>query len=277
MKKNIIENVMANHSGLGEFVNGMEFVKEVHSLYKNLGGMKNYQIAKGIIKYVANENELGWNYVVMFLGYLFENIDKEGITACKESIDWKSACKKCYPKELDKVKTKVAFKDLFYLIALNNDEDIDNLLAESTLSAYGWHKIVKRIVAIYEEILSTSILFVEPTVEDAESPTEVKVETEILDTPVVVKKVTTASSIPTTVESEEHTDTPKPVPHKKYARGRTIILKCPDGTVSEWANVKAIKDAVGIPEGAVRKNLSGHSASMRFNRKKYIASYKEAC
>lgn len=281
MKKNIIETVMANHSGLGEFVNGMEFVKEIHSLYKNLGGMKNPQIAKGIVKYVVNENMLDWQYVIMFLGYLFEKIDKEGVTACKESIDWKSACEKCYPKELDKVKTKVAFKDLFYLISLNNDEDIDNLLTESTLSAYGWHNIVKRMVAIYEEILSTSTLFTEPNVEEVESSIEVN-EIEHLAIPVegekeAIEETITTTTITTPMESKEHTDAPEPVAYKKYARGRTIILKCSDGTVTEWSSPVDIEKSIGIPAGNIRKNVSGNSDSMRFNHKKYIASYKEAC
>lgn len=275
---------MANHLGLNEFVNGMEFVKEVHSLYKNLGGMKNYQIAKGIIQYVANENELGWNYVVQFISYLVEQIDKKGITACKENIDWEQACIKCFPKELELVKTKSAFKDLFYLVALNKNEDADALLTESTLSAYGWHLIVKNMVALYEEMLSTSTLSVDSTVKEVESPIEVKEETECFATQIeevknVIeeKEVITASTITTTIESKEHADTLKPVAHKKYARGRTIILKCPDGAVTEWASPKDIEKSIGIPVGNIRKNLSGNSDSMRFNHKKYIASYKEAC
>ena len=130
---------MTKHSSLNEFVDGMRFLRELHSLYKDLGGMKNNETAKGFLLYVAKENEMAWHYVVQFIFYLFEQIDKKGISKCKENIDWEKTCRKCYPKILDLTKTKSAFKDLFYLIAMNKGDDIDELIAESILSAYGWH------------------------------------------------------------------------------------------------------------------------------------------
>ena len=64
---------------------------------------------------------------------------------------------------------------------------------------------------------------------------------------------------------------------QKYKRGRRIILEHPDGTISEWQSPQAIQEAVGIPQGAIRKNISGNSGYIRFNHQKYQASYKEAC
>lgn len=288
MKNNIIEKVMANHSSLGEFVNGMEFIKEVHSLYKSLGGMKNYKIAKGIIKYVANENELGWEYVMQFISYIVEQIDKKGITSCKENIDWEQACIKCFPKELELVKTKSAFKDLFYLVALNNNDNVDNLLMESTLSAYGWHLIVKSLVSLYEEMLSTSTEFAEPHIllsKDEESASIME-ESEAIDTPTEEPKVEDESPsiaecpsvTPTVAEiTEPLVKSAKTVPPKKYARGRTIVLVEPDGARTEWVNAKAIEKSIGIPEGSIRKNVSGNSTFIRYKHKIYKASYKEAC
>lgn len=286
MKHNIVDKIMAKHSGLNEFVNGMEFLKEVHSLYKNLGGMKNYQIAKGIIKYVVNEKELDWNYVVTFIGYLFDEKDKKGITACKENIDWEQACKRCYPKVLELTKTKSAFKDLFYLIALNNNEDIDVLLTESTLSAYGWHKIVKYMVELYEEILNTNAEYAEYISEkeelsmDAEMVESTKLPTDDVETVENSKEVITLSDVENCSDAQEEQtiDKQKSSVTKKYARGRHIVLKClTDGTETEWATPKEIEDSIGIPMGAIRKNVSRNSNYIRYNSKKYQAFYKEAC
>lgn len=289
MKKNIIEKVMANHPGLGEFVNGMEFIKEVHSLYKSLGGMKNNQIAKGIIRYVANENDLGWEYVVQLISYIVEQIDKKGINSCKENIDWEQACIKCFPKELELVKTKSAFKDLFYLVALNNNDNVDNLLVESTLSAYGWPLIVKGLVSLYEEMSSTSTDFVEFPLLNEEESTSIMEENNAIDTSKEDSKVEDESTsiiecpsatlkVEDVIEATEPiVNSAKSISNKKYARGRAIVLVDPDGTITEWGSAKAIETSIGIPEGSIRKNVSGNSTFIRFNHKKYKASYKEAC
>lgn len=280
MKKNVIEKLMAKHSSLNEFVNGMAFLKEVHSLYKVLGGMRNYLIAKGILRYITIENELEWDYVVRFIFYLIEEIDKKGLSECKKNIDWEFACKKYCSDELSKTKTKVAFKELFYLVALNNNDDIDDLLAEPILDAYGWYQIVKKIVAQYEEILSTNTEYAEHMLEEKEMECDtLDVHKEKNNIQEESQKNICTSTTPKVdgeenVHSEENSDFIAP---KKYVRNRTIILKClTDDTETEWSSPKAIEDSIGIPMGTIRKNVSGHTNYIRFNNKKYQATYKVA-
>ena len=281
MKKNVIEKIMAKHSSLNEFVDGMAFLKEVHSLYKVLGGMNNYQIAKGILRYITKENELEWDYVVRFIFYLLEEIDKKGISESKKNIDWERACKKYYSDELSKIKTKVAFKELFYLVALNNNDDIDDLLAEPILEAYGWYQIVKKTVAQYEEILSTNTEYAEHMLEEKEMECDtLDVHKEKNNIQEESQKNICTSTTPKVdgeenVHSEENSDFIAP---KKYVRGRPIVLKClTDGKEMEWTTAKAIEDSLGIPKGAIRKNVSGHSKYIRHNNIKYQAFYKEVC
>lgn len=280
MKKNVIEKIMAKHSSLNEFVDGMAFLKEVHSLYKVLGGMNNYQIAKGILRYITKENELEWDYVVRFIFYLIEEIDKKGLSECKKNIDWEFACKKYCSDELSKTKTKVAFKELFYLVALNNNDDIDDLLAEPILDAYGWYQIVKKTVAQYEEILSTNTEYAEHMLEEKEMECDtLDVHKEKNNIQEESQKNICTSTTPKVdgeenVHSEENSDFIAP---KKYVRNRTIILKClTDDTETEWSSPKAIEDSIGIPMGTIRKNVSGHTNYIRFNNKKYQATYKVA-
>ena len=280
MKKNVIEKLMAKHSSLNEFVNGMAFLKEVHSLYKVLGGMRNYLIAKGILRYITIENELEWDYVVRFIFYLIEEIDKKGLSECKKNIDWEFACKKYCSDELSKTKTKVAFKELFYLVALNNNDDIDDLIAEPILDAYGWYQIVKKIVAQYEEILSTNTEYAEHMLEEKEMECDtLDVHKEKNNIQEESQKNICTSTTPKVdgeenVHSEENSDFIAP---KKYVRNRTIILKClTDDTETEWSSPKAIEDSIGIPMGTIRKNVSGHTNYIRFNNKKYQATYKVA-
>ena len=280
MKKNVIEKLMAKHSSLNEFVNGMAFLKEVHSLYKVLGGMRNYLIAKGILRYITIENELEWDYVVRFIFYLIEEIDKKGLSECKKNIDWEFACKKYCSDELSKTKTKVAFKELFYLVALSNNDDIDDLIAEPILDAYGWYQIVKKIVAQYEEILSTNTEYAEHMLEEKEMECDtLDVHKEKNNIQEESQKNICTSTTPKVdgeenVHSEENSDFIAP---KKYVRNRTIILKClTDDTETEWSSPKAIEDSIGIPMGTIRKNVSGHTNYIRFNNKKYQATYKVA-
>ena len=282
MKKNVIEKIMAKHSSLNEFVDGMAFLKEVHSLYKVLGGMNNYQIAKGILRYITKENELEWDYVVRFIFYLLEEMDKKGISESKKYIDWERACKKYYSDELSKIKTKVAFKELFYLVALNNNDDIDDLLAEPILEAYGWYQIVKKTVAQYEEILSTNTEYAEHMLGEEEKEMKcdtLDVHTEKKNTQDDTQENICTSTTPNVdgeeeVHSEEKADFIAP---KKYTRNRTIILKClTDETETEWSSPKQIEDSIGIPMVSIRKNVSGHSKYIRFNNKKYQATYKVA-
>lgn len=290
MKQNIIEKVMAEHPLLGEFVNGMEFIKDVHSIYKYLGGVKNANSAKGFIKTIADENEVSWCYVVQFLSYLLEKIDKSGIITCKENkedLDWEQVCKKCYPKELKLVKIKRAFKDFFYLVALNNNDNIDALLEEFALNNYGWQKIVVKVVGLYEEILSTNTEYVEPSIVKEDIAEPIAEEVAVVDTSITEEKasveepkkvITTTSISAVSDDSEEHSsDKTKVVENKKYARHRTIVLKYPNGEKEDFPSPKAVSDSTGIPMGAIRKNVSGHSTYIRFNKEKYQASYKDAC
>lgn len=279
--KKYFEKIMAKHSSLNEFIDGMTFLKNVHSLYKVLGGMKNYLIAKGILRYITIENELEWDYVVRFIFYLIEEIDKKGISECEKNIDWEFACKKYCSDELSKTKTKVAFKELFHIVALNNNDDIDDLLAEPILDAYGWYQIIKKIVAQYEEILSTNTEYAEHLLGEEEKETEcasLDVHTEKNNVQEESQENICTSTTPKVddeenVHSEENSDFIAP---KKYARNRTIILKClTDETETEWSSAKEIKNSVGIPMGAIRKNVSGHSKYIRYNNKKYQATYKE--
>lgn len=278
--KKYLEKIMAKHSSLNEFVDGMTFLKNVHSLYKVLGGMRNYLIAKGILRYITIENELEWDYVVRFIFYLIEEIDKKGLSECKKNIDWEFACKKYCSDELSKTKTKVAFKELFYLVALNNNDDIDDLLAEPILDAYGWYQIVKKIVAQYEEILSTNTEYAEHMLEEKEMECDtLDVHKEKNNIQEESQKNICTSTTPKVdgeenVHSEENSDFIAP---KKYVRNRTIILKClTDDTETEWSSPKAIEDSIGIPMGTIRKNVSGHTNYIRFNNKKYQATYKVA-
>ena len=287
MQKNIIQKVMAKHSSLNEFVDGMGFLRELHSLYKDVGGMKNNETAKGFLLYVAKENEMAWHYVVQFIFYMFEHIDKKGISKCKENIDWEKTCRKCYPKILDLTKTKSAFKDLFYLIAMNNGDDTEELIAESTLSAYGWHLIVKAMVELYEEILCTNTEYADHISAKEELPMEIEKVSESSETPTEnaetveePKEVITVSEGEKCSEVQEEQSSVKQEvsAKKKYVRGRPIVLKClTDGKEKEWATAKAIEDSLGIPMGAIRKNVSGHSKYIRYNNMKYQASYKEVC
>lgn len=271
MQKNIVNKVMMSHPKLNEFVDGSEIAKQVHSLYKILGGIKNPSAAKGFLRYVTNENEYGWDYVVQFLFYFIEQIDNKGLAICKDNIDWEVACKKSYPKILALTKTKTAFKDLFFLIALNNGDDTNVLLADATLAAYGWEKIVKKIVATYEEWLCTSTEIAEYTLLN-----DIMQKEEVLEGSVVETKENTSAAYEEVSEEDKKCKT-ETVPQKKYARGRTIVLSClSDGTEEEYPNPMAIESSIGIPMGNVRKNVSGHSDFIRFNNKKYKASYKMA-
>lgn len=286
MRNNIIEKVMANHPNLSEFVNGMEFIKNTHSLYKDIGGMKNNRVAKGIIKYVTAENELCWNYVVQFVYYVMEGIDKKGTMACKEDIDWQEACCMCFPKELKQIDTKRAFKELFKILAYNNEEDTDELLAEPILNAYGWPLIVKKLVGLYEEILCTSTEYAEQNPLHEQQPDCIMEEENISDAPaeennILGENKDSLESSSTDLIIETSTDSPihkeKATSNKKYARGRSILLTGPDGEITEWSSVKAINKEIGIPEGSIRKCVTGHSTSIRYNNQKYVATYKEAC
>ena len=287
MKKNIIQKIMAKHSSLNGFVDVMRFLRELHSLYKGLGGMKNYETAKGFLIYVAKENEIAWHYVVQFIFYLLEQIDKKGISKCKENIDWEQTCRRCYPKILDLIKTKSAFKDLFYLIAMNKGDDTEELIAESTLYAYGWHLIVKAMIELYEDILCTNTEYADHISAKEEHPMEIEKVSESSETPTKnaetveePKEVITVSEGEkcSEVQEEQSSDKQDVSAKKKYVRGRPIVLKClTDGKEKEWATAKAIEDSLGIPMGAIRKNVSGHSKYIRHNNMKYQASYKEVC
>ena len=234
------------------------------------------EIAKGLAIYSDRDTQ-----------DMFEHIDKKGISKCKENIDWEQTCRKCYPKILDLTKTKLAFKDLFYLIAMNNGDDTEELIAESTLSAYGWHLIVKAMVELYEEILCTNTEYadhisakeelsmeIEKVSESSETPTE---NAETVEEP---KEVITVSKGEKCSEVQEELSSVKQEvsTKKKYVRGRPIVLKClTDGKEMEWTTAKAIEDSLGIPKGAIRKNVSGHSKYIRHNNIKYQAFYKEVC
>jgi hypothetical protein len=260
MIKEIITKITKQNSSLCEFIDGLDFIKQVHSFYKIIGGIQNPSCSKGILKYVANEHEIGWMYVVKFLNLLMTNVDQKRFEAYKENIDWECVCQQYCPKEMKEANTKVAFKDLFYLVALNKNDDIESILAEHYLSAYGWYQIVKKVVALYEDMLCIDKQYVEQI-----CPKEAPVM-EVEEVPVVEK-------VP--VKKKEHfAPSQKP---QKYKRGRTIILEHPDGTISEWKDTQAIHEALGISKVAVRKNISGNSRYIRFNHQKYQAFYKEAC
>ena len=262
LKENISKITKQNPS-LGEFIDGLDFIKQVYSIYKIIGGIENQNCSKGVFKYVANENEIGWTYVLKFLNLLMTNVDQKGFGACKERVDWENVCKQYCPKEMNEANTKVAFKDLFYLVSLNKYDDIDSILAEHHLAAYGWQMIVKKVVALYEDMLCTDTQYVEQIC-PKEAPVEEKPVMEktpdVMKVPVKKKELSSQSQKP-----------------QKYKRGRTIILEHPDGTRSEWKSPKAIQEAVGISQGAIRKNISGNSEYIRYNHQKYQASYKEAC
>ena len=266
-------------SAVESFAKGDLYTK-LSAVFMGAGLIGHKQIAKGILRYITKENELEWDYVVRFIFYLLEEIDKKGISESKKNIDWERACKKYYSDELSKIKTKVAFKELFYLVALNNNDDIDDLLAEPILEAYGWYQIVKKTVAQYEEILSTNTEYAEHMLEEKEMECDtLDVHKEKNNIQEESQKNICTSTTPKVdgeenVHSEENSDFIAP---KKYVRNRTIILKClTDDTETEWSSPKAIEDSIGIPMGTIRKNVSGHTNYIRFNNKKYQATYKVA-
>lgn len=268
-----ISKITKQNSSLCEFIDGLDFMKQVHSIYKIIGGIENQSCSKGILKYVANENEIGWTYVVKFLNLLMTNVDQKGFGACKEKVDWENVCKQYCPKEMKEANTKVAFKDLFYLMALNKNDDIDSILAEHHLAAYGWKQIVKKVVALYEEMLCTDTQYVEQICPKEAPVMEVEEEEAPVEEKPVMEKSPDVMKVPVK-KKELSSQSQKP---QKYKRGRRIILEHPDGTISEWQSPQAIQEAVGIPQGAIRKNISGNSGYIRFNHQKYQASYKEAC
>ena len=267
-----ISKITKQNSSLCEFIDGLDFIKQVHSICKIIGGIENQSCSKGIFKYVANENEIGWTYVVKFLNVLMTNVDQKGFGACKEKVDWENVCKQYCPKEMKEANTKVAFKDLFYLVALNKYDDIDSILAEHHLAAYGWQMIVKKVVALYEEMLCTDTQYVEQIC-PKEAPVMEMEEAPAVEEKPVMEKTPDVMKVPVK-KKELSSQSQKP---QKYKRGRRIILEHPDGTISEWQSPQAIQEAVGIPQGAIRKNISGNSGYIRFNHQKYQASYKEAC
>lgn len=115
---------------------------------------------------------------------------------------------------------------------------------------------------------------IEKVSESSETPTE---NAETVEEP---KEVITVSEGEKCSEVQEEQSSVKQEvsTKKKYVRGRPIVLKClTDGKEKEWATAKAIEDSLGIPMGAIRKNVSGHSKYIRYNNMKYQASYKEVC
>lgn len=270
-KKNIIQQISANFDG-------EVFAKSIHLCYKNLGGIKAHHVGKGIAKYVVEEMGTDWYTTVVFLNRLLEKHNAKEYQCAKNNINWQKVCERHCKKMLVKTKTQTAFKYLFYLVAENNSWNADALLAEHILNAYGWDKIIRIIVHLYEELYVRATLvevgmdtrIVEEVIEGAVK-TIPAAEEEVVDisTKTVEAEATKEAIATELMDADSKTGiskstiSPPTTNPKRYKRGRKVKVTYKDDGSSKIYNSAALAEkATRICHGSANKCLNGYYSTL---------------
>lgn len=281
-KKNIIQQIAADFDGVA-------FTKEMHTIYKNFGGITARHIGKGFAKYVAEEMGIDWYQVVVILNKLLESHSSKDYQIAKNNINWEAVCQKHCSKMLVLTKTKTAYKHLFYLMAESNCWNADSILAEHILNAYGWDKIARTLVFLYENLYVRASFADE--VEDAEvieeakdesvevmeeEPTEI-VETEPIAVETVADSLETIGRLPSIEDliSEPILGDVVPVvatsttPSTRYKRGRMVkVTYLDDGSFVIYKSATLAEKGTGICHGSANKCLNANPAYKTLTDKK---------
>lgn len=281
-KKNIIQQIAVDFDGEA-------FTKEMHTIYKNFGGISAPHIGKGFAKYVSEELGIDWYQVVVFLNKLLESHSSKDYQVAKNNINWEVVCQKHCSKMLAITKTKTAYKCLFYLIAESNCWNADSILAEHILNAFGWDKIARTLVFLYEnlyvrasfadkieEVTVSEETKVEPVAVMEEEPMEV-VETEPIAVDIVADPVETIGKLPSIEDliSELALEEVAPVVvaptslSTRYKRGRKVkVTYLDDGSFVIYKSATLAEKGTGICHASANKCLNANPAYKTLTDKK---------
>lgn len=281
-KKNIIKQIAVDFDGEA-------FTKEMHTIYKNFGGISAPHIGKGFAKYVSEELGIDWYQVVVFLNKLLESHSSKDYQIAKNNINWEAVCQKHCSKMLVLTKTKTAYKCLFYLMAESNCWNADSILAEHILNAFGWDKIARTLVFLYEnlyvrasfadeieEVTVNEETKVEPVSVTKEEPMKV-VEAEPIAVDTVVDTLETIGKLPSIEDliSEPILGDVVPVvatsttPSTRYKRGRMVkVTYLDDGSFVIYKSATLAEKGTGICHGSANKCLNANPAYKTLTDKK---------
>lgn len=280
-KQNIIQQIAVDFDGVA-------FAKEMHTIYKNFGGITARYIGKGFAKYVSEELGIDWYQVVVFLNKLLKSHNSKDYQTAKNNINWEVVCQKHCSKMLAITKTKTAYKCLFYLMAESNCWNAESILAEHILNAYGWDKIARTLVFLYEnlyvrasfadeieEVTASEETNVEPMAVMEEEPEIVETEPIAVDTVEdAVEAIGELPSIENLISESILGDmvpivTTSTTPSTRYKRGRKVkVTYLDDGSFVIYESATLAEKGTGICHGSANKCLNANPAYKTLTDKK---------
>lgn len=167
MKKSTLEKFIERYPNVDTEVDILSLLESVNKLYKSFGcKVEKDDVAKDIIDYASCKCEICWSWLMTVLSMLLKFSNPNVFDGCSTDIDWKEVCDKCVEydnrfkpvlENIEPNQTQELYKKLFYLVAKQNEIDPDYILGEFTMDAYGWAKVLKDVVSVYQDYICLEI------------------------------------------------------------------------------------------------------------------------